>query len=266
MENVGNMFESPTGRRIGKWAAFVLMALTLFLVVGAINGFKQFGYIGKGEANQNIITVSGKGEVVAIPDIVTLSFGVEEEAATVADAQTKATAKINAAVDFLRKNGIAEKDIKTIGYNIYPRYEYESRTATIYYPGNGKQILAAYVVSQMIEVKIRTTADAGKILAGVGELGVTNVSGLNFTNDKDDELKKEAREKAIADARADADRLARDLGVSIVRIVNFSESGNYPSPMMYKTMAADSAGNAAPEVPAGENTFVSNVTITYEIR
>jgi uncharacterized protein YggE len=44
--------------------------------------------------------------------------------------------------------------------------------------------------------------------------------------------------------------------------------GGYPTPMYAKAeMAFDnSAGSAAPELPKGENKYVSNVTITYEIR
>ena len=160
-----------------------------------------------------------------------------------------------------------EKDIKTTGYNIYPRYEYQSSSA--YYPNSGKQTLAAYVVSQNVTVKARKIEDAGKLLSGLGEMGVTNVSGLSFEVDDEDSVIAKARE-AISDAREKAKKLAKDLGVSLVRIVSFSDSGNYPIYYTKDSMTLGMGGMAesapAPSIPIGENQFTSNVSITYEIK
>ena len=64
-------------------------------------------------------------------------------------------------------------------------------------------------------------------------------------------------------------KLSKDLGVHLIRIVSFSENGNYPMPLFAKGMMADSvtvSSAPAPELPTGENKITSNVTITYEIR
>jgi uncharacterized protein YggE len=96
------------------------------------------------------------------------------------------------------------------------------------------------------------------------------MSGPNFTIDKEDVLKEQARKMAIDEAKEKAEKLSKDLGVKLVRIVSFSENnGGYGMPMYYdKEMSAvSSAGRApAPELPTGENKIISNVTITYEIR
>jgi uncharacterized protein len=135
----------------------------------------------------------------------------------------------------------------------------------------GTQTLRGYEINQMVEVKVRKTEDAGKLLSGIGSQGVTNVSGLSFTVDNEEGIKAEAREAAINDAKAKADVLAKQLGVKIVRIVSFNESGDYP--IFYsKTMAANGSARdmaeqaMAPELPAGEHKVISNVSIVYEIR
>ncbi|MBX4209192.1 SIMPL domain-containing protein [Candidatus Parcubacteria bacterium] len=249
-------------------AIALLALLVIFTAAKTISEFKSMNYIGAGVSATNAISVSGKGEVIAAPDIALFSFTVEKEGASVPDAQKKATDNMNAILDYLKKSGVADKDVKTTSYNIYPRFEY---TGTSSY-GGGKQILAAYVVSQTIEVKVRKLDDAGKILSGIGEYGATGISGLNFTNDKQDDLVRQARDKAIADAREQANVLARSLGVSIVRIVNFSESGSgYPQPIYYakdvRNMGMGGAAEqSAPSIPSGENKIVSNVMITYEIK
>jgi uncharacterized protein YggE len=216
--------------------------------------------------------------VFAVPDVAEFSFSVTEENMAVGKAQENATKKMNAILDSLKKGGVEEKDIKTIGYNVNPRYEWETKQqicpAGAYCPpvNNGERVLKGYEVSQTVSVKVRDTAKAGELLASVGSLGAQNVSGLNFTFDDEDKVIADARKEAIEDARAKAKELARTLGVNLVRVVNFQE-GYGGGPTYYKgveMMAADGRGgavaNVAPEIPAGENKVTSNVTITYEIR
>lgn len=247
------------------------VVLFAFLFVKTLEEIKGYGLIGKDVPPQSIITVSGKGEKMVTPDIAEFSFSVIREAKTVDNAQKEATQKMNEAIIIVRGAGVEEKDIKTTGYNIYPRYEYR-KSATVCSergcpPGN--QILVGYEVSQSVSIKVRKISDAGSILSKIGEIGVSNVSGLTFSIDKEDEVKDEARSIAINDAQAQAKVLAKQLGVKLVRIVNFSESGNYP--IYYaKTMALGVGGGderaPSPELPPGENTVTSNVTIVYEIR
>lgn len=246
-----------------KVAAIILLVIAVIFV-----GKMFFGCHGDWRGNNNpvnIITVNGKGEVLVKPNIATVSFGVTAENLDVAKAQTTATTKMNSIIDLLKKQGVLEKDIKLTNYSIYPRYDY-LQTAT--YPYTGKQTLAAYVVSQTVEVKIRDTAKAGEILTGVGEFGVTDVSGLSFSVDNEDEVKIQARDLAISDAKTQAKNLAKSLGVRLVKITSYSENGSYPVYYeMNKSMALGaSADRAVPQVPMGENKITSNVSITYEIK
>ena len=256
--------------RVRNTALILGTLLIAFFAVKTIGEVKGLSYIGRGEYPTNTIVVSGKGEVIATPDIATFSFTVSEEGADVASAQDKATDKTNAILAYLDDQGVEDKDVKTSSYSIYPRYEW--RNATVYV--SGTQYLAAYVVSQSVEVKVRDLEKAGAILAGIGEHGATNVSGLNFTVDSQDELVRDARAEAIKDARDQAKVLADSLGVRLGHIVSFSESGPYyPYPTYARSemsydMAMGGAGNVAkaPELPVGENKITSNVTITYEIK
>jgi hypothetical protein len=234
-------------------------------------------YEGRGDNKVvNTITVSGTGDVVVKPDIATVSFGVSAENLDVAKAQTDSATKMNSIIDLLKKDGVDEKDIKTTNYSIYPRYDYKTvacpLTQSAIYPsipcGGGTQVLAAYVVSQTVEVKIRDISKAGAILSGVGEFGVTDVSGLTFTVDNQEAVKDQARDLAIQDARDQAKVLAKGLGVKLVKITSFSENGNYP--VYYGISAAkamdSTSSSVAPQIPVGENKVTSTVSITYEIR
>jgi uncharacterized protein YggE len=131
--------------------------------------------------------------------------------------------------------------------------------------------IIGYTAAQSIEVKVRKTADAGKVLSQLGDAGVGNLYGPNFTIDDMDGLKAKARAMAIDAAREKAKVLARDLGVSLVRVTGFYENGGpiYYGKAMNSGMGGDMvAPQAAPtaSLPTGENDIVIDVTVSYEIR
>ncbi len=225
-------------------------------------------YIGAGISPSNTISVSGYGEAFGAADIATFSFSVVSEKSTVAAAQTDATAKINAITNYLKDAGVADKDIQTTDYSVYPQYEYQQIVCVSYPCPGGKQVLKGYQVRQTTTIKVRDLTKAGDLLTGVGGKGATEVSGLNFTFDDPNKLQNDARGKAIADAKQKADALASQLGVTLVRVVSFNENGGgYPVPMMaYGMGGVASSKSAAPEISVGQNKVSSNVSITYEIR
>ncbi len=220
------------------------------------------------------ITVDGKGEIFAKPDVATFNFSVVAKEADATTAQTVGAKNMNDIVAYLKEKGVEDKDIKTTGYNLNPRYEYPQVKCTEWgCPPSGEPKLIGYEVSQSVDVKVRKTDDAGMLISGVGELGATNVGGLNFTIDDEDSLKVEAREAAIADAKTKAKELADKLGVRIVRMSGYWEDqGGMPMYNGYgmggemKAMSADASVSPVPEIPGGENTITSVVHITYEIR
>jgi uncharacterized protein YggE len=259
--------------RFGKFLVVLILLLAAYVAMLILAEAKAFHYIGGGVAATNVITVNGSGDVFAVPDIATFTVTVMEEKADVADAQKAAAEKINAIIAYLKSSGVEDKDIKTVAYNVAPRYEYTAAADTVCARGYcppGNQVLKGFDASQTLAIKVRDTKKAGELLSGVGTKGAQQVSGLDFTIDDEDKLKSEAREKAINDARAKAAELTKQLGVHIVRVVNFSESGNGPMPYYAygagKAMDAVTAQSAPPETPMGQNQITSNVAITYEIR
>jgi hypothetical protein len=251
-------------------AAAALGVLALFLLAATVGELKSLRFIGSGVAATNTISVSGDGEVFAVPDTATFSVTLQEEAKDVKAAQDVATKKGNEIITYLKAQGIDEKDIQTTDYSVYPQYDYTNSVCSGGYCPPGKQVLRGFQVSQTLTVKVRETKKAGELLSGVGSRGVSSVSGLNFTIDDQDALEAEARDKAIAKAKTKAEVLAKSLGVRIVRVVGFSEGGG-GGPIYYaKAMMADGRGGAesapSPEIPTGQNKITSNVTVTYEVR
>jgi uncharacterized protein YggE len=221
------------------------------------------------------ITVAGKGEVFATPDIATFNFLVEAKEIDAVTAQNKSVETMNAILAYLKESGVAEKDIKTENYNLTPQYEYPTIVCPSWgnCPPQPEPKLVGYQVNQTVVVKIRDTKKAGELVSGVGSKGALNVSGLSFTIDDTDTLKAQAREKAIADAKEKGKVLAQNLGARIVRMNGYWEDeGGVPVSPMYGIggdMAKAERAEVSPqpaELPVGENTITSRVSISYEIR
>lgn len=271
MSSANNMEDSKTTF----YKALTLFVLVSIILVGAkvVSEIKGYRFIGGGVAATNTIAVSGDGEVTASPDIATISFSVREEAKKVADAQNKVDIKVKAALAAVRKLGVADKDIKTENYSSYPKYEWQEATVSCMglncpSPRPGRQVLTGYEVSQSVTITVRSLDSVSAIIESLGTVGVTDMQGPNFSIDKEDDLQALARKQAIEKARAKAEVLARDLGVSLVRVVSFSEGQNYP--IYARTMMVAEKGAAPapslPEVPQGEQKITSQVMVTYEIR
>lgn len=245
-------------------------ALTFVAIVFGFVGIKQYSFVGRDVPAMNTITVSGEGETFATADIAEFTFSVTKEAPVVKHAQDDVEAVVSAALALLDERGVEDRDVKTISYNVYPRYEYAEIQCIRAPCPSGERVLQGFEVTQTVRVKVRQTDIAGELLGGLGETGVTNVSGLTFSIDDEDALKQEARKSAIEDAQAKAEVLAKDLGVKLGRIVYFNENdGGFPYrefAVMDSAMGMGGSVDTKVSLPQGENTVRSNVNITYEIR
>ncbi|MDQ5962846.1 MAG: uncharacterized protein QG653_653 [Patescibacteria group bacterium] len=242
-----------------------LAAIALLALAMSVTEYKSWKH-----ANGQLptITVTGEGEVTAVPDIATITFTVRETKKTVPEAQKATEAKVKEALAAIKKLGVAEKDIKTLSYTVNPKYEYNQIYCITVPCPQGKNTLVGYDVANTIQIKVRKVDTAGDVLGAIGTANITEVTGPDFTVDDMDKVQADAKEKAIADAKAKAKRTASSLGVSLGAISQYNEDGGYQPPMYYKAeMSVMSAGVArdSVSVPQGESVIKARVTITYTL-
>lgn len=242
--------------------------LTIFLMV-------SIDHISKTATTTNTVSFDGEGRVFAKPDVAALSFSILTEAVTSKAAQDDNSTKSTKVVDFLKNQGIEEKDIKTTGYNVYPQYSYPtpcrlsySQEGVVYPCTDSEQKISGYQVNQSFEVKVRDLEKVSAILDGLLTAGANQVNNLSFQIDNIEKVKNEARELAIKNAKEKASTLKKQIGIRLGKIVNYYEGGGgYPIPYMLKTEADGRGGDIdGPSVPVGENEIAVNVTITYQIK
>lgn len=249
----------PVKMAIKILAGLLLVALIVYVGVLVRNGLKNYHYIGKAIQQQNTIAISGEGKITGTPTIAMTEIGLLTDKKDVASAQKENTDKMNKLIAAVKALGIPESDIQTTQYQIYPKYDYT----------NGKSVISGYTVNQSITLKIRDLTKISAVLSKVGEVGANQVSNLTFTIDEPENLRAEARAKALASARGKADDLAKALGVKLVRVVSFSENNAEPMPPIYyrSANALGGAGDAVttPSIQTGTLDVTVDVNVIYEI-
>ncbi|MFZ2983982.1 MAG: SIMPL domain-containing protein, partial [Minisyncoccia bacterium] len=140
----------------------VLAILSLFLLAQTISLAKDFGR--SGVPATDTITVNGDGQATLPPDVARVTFTVQNTAVTVAEAQAATTKQSNAAIAFVKAQGVAEKDVKTQSYNIYPQYSYPVRClGDGCLPVDNTPKVTGYQVSQSILVTVRDLSSVGAL-------------------------------------------------------------------------------------------------------
>jgi len=264
----GNLFSelfNTGGVRIALVGALAILAL--FLLAQTITIARDFGR--SGMPATDTVTVQGNGQATMPPDVARVSFTVENTAPAVANAQVATTKQANTAIDFVKSQGIAEKDVETLSYTISPQYSYPNPCPPgTLCPAYSSPKITGYQVSETIQVTMRDLSAVGEMLGGLGKLGVQNLNGPAFALGDPTAGYTAARADAIDKVKTQATLLAKQLGVHIGKIVNFSESsGGYIYPMYgLGASAMESKVAPAPNIPSGENTYSASVSITYEIR
>jgi uncharacterized protein len=208
-------------------------------------------------ADERAIAVSGQGRVLVTPDLATVVLGVEVRNASLATAQAEAATRANAVIAQLKAAGVAENDIRTVRFSVQPivRYDEPSR----------QQIQEGFLVTNLLHVTFRDIAALGARLDQVIQAGATTVQSVQFEVADPAAAVNQARERAVADARARAEHLARLTGVQLGAPLSISESGGPVMPVPQRA-AAPTAGVAAPTpIEPGQSEITMSVQIRYAL-
>ena len=203
------------------------------------------------------------------PDSGSFTFSINKTAKTIPLATEYVNSLMAKVFDAVKDKGVEEKDIKTLTYNLYPKYDYVTvDDSACIGCKKSQRVFSGYQLDQTVRVVINDIDKVGEVLDKVTVLGVQNVSGLSFDVSDKTSAQNEARNMAIKEAKVKAEAMAKSLGVKLVRITGFYEDRGGVYPMYEKAMGGDMVtSSSAPAVlPTGENQITSNVTITYEIR
>lgn len=206
-----------------------------------------------------LIQVTGTGRVDVAPDMATLDVAVETTGGTARAAQEQNALAMRDVISALKKLGIAEKDIRTTGFSLYPLYE-----STKPEQPNGEQKpprVVGFRATSSVQVTVRRLDDTGRVVDAVVAAGANRIEGISFGLSDPRPWQDMALEQAIADARRQAELAARAAGVQIRGVRNISVNGG-GIPILRTARFASEA--VAPPVMPGEMTIQVSVSVTFE--
>ncbi len=208
------------------------------------------------------VSVIGQGKVSYQPDTAIVQLGVLVDRAETSEiAISNLNEKMEAVIAAIQELGIDEKDIQTQGYSVYTQYDYiENRS-----------ILAGYNANQQVTIKVRELAPEDEIISSLitsaTKAGANQVNGITFETANIEELKQEARLKAIADARNKAHDIASATDVKLGKIVGWWENllqPPYPGTPYY--FEGKGGGGVGDSIPSGINEVIIEINLNYQVK
>lgn len=201
------------------------------------------------------IVTAAQGEVMVAPDRATIVFAVETRATTAAASSADNARRSKAVLDTLKKLGLLDEQLRTEGYSVYPEQTYEQ--------GKAPRIVA-YVVRNAVRAEIRRIDQVGRAIDAALGAGSNQVSSLQFSSSRVDEVRRQAYADAVRKARADADAIASAAGGSVGGVVEITTGFESPRPIPMVAMArATAAEKVDTPITPGEQSVVANVTVRW---
>jgi len=232
------------------------------LLSSAIGGLLYLVGVRWAQEHQNMqsISVQGEATIFAEPNLAELSLGVQTGRKQTAQiAMQELQEHMRGVLVAVKALDVKDKDIRTESLWLNPAYDWVE----------GKQIPRGFEAGQSVTVRLRELSKVGTVLSRAAEAGANQSGGVQFRIEDYQTLRMQAREKAIARAKQEANELAEQLGVELGEIVGFGESGsNAPEPIRGKGGMMDGyggGGNDVLAVPAGEHEISVQVYLTYRL-
>lgn len=239
-----------------KFLVFAVLALTLALSACGPTTINQ-----EAQPVVRTLNVNGMGQTYLTPDIAYINIGVHTESDTAANAVSANTENTKAVTDAIKKAGVDAKDISTTNFSIYPSQQYSPE---------GKVTGTIYMVDNTVYVTVRKLDNLGKLLDDVVGAGANSINSIQFDVADKSAAVKEARAKAVEDAKKQAQELADAAGIALgsIQTISFYDNSPYPSPMMYGKGGGGGAMEASAAVPIqpGQLSISVTVNIAYSIK
>lgn len=202
------------------------------------------------------VTVTGTGEVAAVPDVAFVTLGVSTRARTAREALSQNSAQMTEVFDVARSEGVEDADIQTSQITLQPAWERVNN--------NTRNRIVGYDAINTVTIRARDLDRFGGLLDALAVAGANRIQNIRFGIIDDSELMNDARRAAIADARARAELYATGAGATlgdVITINEFNTGGGRPMPM------AMARADMAMEVPVagGEVGLSVQVSATFAL-
>jgi len=208
---------------------------------------------------KRVLRVTGQGTVTAEPDLVVLSFDIEERNME----YEECILSMNSRVDTLRKElesfGIEKKALKTTDFSVKPDYVYDDKRR--------KQVFNGYLSHHKLFLKLDLNRERlNAILDTLAQSASTAKMSIAFEVKDKDRFRKAILEDAVRTAKMNAETIAAASGISIGQILSVEYNWREVQFMgTFVNELNEISPRASPDITPSEVSGTDSVTVVWEI-
>lgn len=237
-------------------AAVVAALLVTAGIGGAITSGAAPGNVDAQTQQQmsDTIAVSGSGTVQAEADRAVVRVGAIATGDDISAVREDLSENASGMRDALAEMGIDESQIRTAYFDISSEERYGPREAD----------RPTYRGIHAFEITIEDPDQAGEVIDTAVSNGASEVGGVEFTlsPDRREDLRQQALESAMDNARSEASTVAGAEDLSITGVDRISTTDFSRTPFAVETAAAGDGG-ARTSISSGPVTVRASVTVVY---
>jgi len=202
------------------------------------------------------ISVSGEGKIKVTPDEAIITVAVENTGKEAAEVKKKNDEIVDKVLKLIKQRGIPTADYQTQRVNLYKNYDYNTKKYN-------------YVANQTISIHLKDLTKYDKLMMDLVDSGINSIQGVEFKSSKIKEFERDARKKAMVDAKQKAeDYVSVLVGQKVGKALVISDNSytNYPRPVYASMKSVDVAYEQMPEketLAIGEIEIISNVSVSF---
>jgi uncharacterized protein YggE len=157
-------------------------------------------YYSDNNLHNRTMTLTGQGQVTAVPNIALIHLGVQTTGENLTSIQNENARITQSIIQALQRIGVS--DIKTFQYSIDKLYDYE----------NGRQIDRGYSVRNILEIRTSKTDMVGNIIDSAVNSGANVVELISFDVSNREYYYQQALNMAVMNAMQKSKSIAMNLG------------------------------------------------------
>ena len=202
------------------------------------------------------ISVSGEGKIKVTPDEAIITVAVENTGKEAAEVKKKNDEIVDKVLKLIKQRGIPTADYQTQRVNLYKNYDYNTKKYN-------------YVANQTISIHLKDLTKYDKLMMDLVDSGINSIQGVEFKSSKIKEFERDARKKAMVDAKQKAEDYVSVLAgqkVGKALVISDNSYTNYPRPVYASMKSVDVAYEQMPEketLAIGEIEIISNVSVSF---
>ncbi|NBU82531.1 MAG: DUF541 domain-containing protein [Flavobacteriaceae bacterium] len=202
------------------------------------------------------ISVTGEGKIKIVPDQAVVTVGFQNSGKDAKEVKTLNDEVVDKVIKFLKKSGIPATDYKTNNVSLYKSYDYEKKKYN-------------FQANQTLSITLKDLTKYDEIMMGLNDTGVNSIHGVEFKSSKMEEYERDARKKAILNAKQKAQDYVSVLEQKVGKALLITDNSQsyYPQPMYKGNVMAMAVDGAAPRetLAVGEIEVNTNVSVTFAL-